>query len=548
MRHQRTVATAPAGASLEPKGRARAARGLRAALTAVVVAVLGMAGGSGAVLAQEPTSFQPQCITATLDNAPHAICNTGAVAGGRITHVRYQKEGTTGSAESSFISFNAAGKVSAVLGVVDRGNRARQRVVSLAAGDVQRLIEAARVAGASHRFGVGQISDRYETLAQIGANREEVARATTAMKADGTVADSGRLLADALRQLTLAQAERHILVLASDGKPEDRAYGREDVIRAARDAKVIVVALAFRDRPDAAGPETGSLRRLAEDTGGLYFDVGSPSGRLDDAAVTRFAQFVGSGGTATFPLARTDPRGRYLVTLEFDSGRSVSGAFFADVPAGAAPPAAPAGQGGSGTQVAQAPAGGPSAGPRTSGGNAPPSGTPGAPAGAQAPPRPPATPPDAPGIMDRSGFDNIVDWLKAEWAARPVVFVAVPAALVLLVAGLVWFQFRRRRSLPVFAWLELIDERRTRVPVTATGVRIGRHSDNDIRFENQSVHRFHAVLSRDVSTGQFVISDVSRELERSNGVLVNGDLVVKAPLANGDTVELGEVRFRFLYA
>lgn len=89
-----------------------------------------------------------------------------------------------------------------MLGVVDRGDRRRQRVVSLASADVQRLIEAARVAGSAHRFGVGQIFDRYETLAQIGANRDEVARATTAMRADGAIGDSGRLLIEAIRQLS----------------------------------------------------------------------------------------------------------------------------------------------------------------------------------------------------------------------------------------------------------------------------------------------------------------------------------------------------------
>lgn len=148
--------------------------------------------------------------------------------------------------------------------------------------------------------------------------------------------------------------------------------------------------------------------------------------------------------------------------------------------------------------------------------------------------------------MDRSALDNITEWFLAEWQARPFVLIGIPLAILLIVAGILWWQLRRRRRLPVFAWLELIDERRTRVPVTATGVRIGRHSDNDIRFENQSVHRFHAVLSRDVGTGQFVISDVSHDNVRSNGVLVNGELVLKSPLADGDTVELGEVKFRFL--
>jgi hypothetical protein len=522
-----------------------------AALALVVAAALALAAAPRAE-AQDLTTFQPRCLVATLDNAPHAICETGAIPGGRITHVRFQKDGSTGTAEANFLSFTTVGKAAAVLAVVDRGNRARQRQVALIGQDLPRIIEAARAAGPNNRFGIGQVSDRFEMLAQIGAARDEVTRVSAAIRADSTVGDAGRLVPDAIRQLTLAQAERFVLLLASDGKTDDRAYGREDVIRAARDAKVIVIALAYRERPDAAGPESGSLRRLAEETGGLYLDVGGANGRLDDASVARIAQFIGSGGTATFPLNRNDPRGRYLITLEFESGRSVSGAFFADVTAAQAQPAQPGAQPG-------APAGGqpgtvrPVQGPQTQGGNAPPAGP--AQPGAGAPARPggstatPTAPPaDAPGLMERSGFDNIRDWIAGEWRDRPTLVIGIPAVLALIVLALVFLQWRRRKRLPVFAWLELADDKRTRVPITSIGVRIGRHSDNDIRFENKSVHRYHAVLGRDVATGQYVVSDVSRDLERSNGVLVNGELVVKAPLANGDVVELGEVKFRFLYA
>jgi hypothetical protein len=499
------------------------------ALAALALGFLALAGAAGA---QDATSFQPRCIVATLDNAPHAICETGAIAGGRVMHVRYQKEGATGVAEANFLSFTSVGKASSVLAVIDRGDRRRQRVVSLASGDAARLIEAARVAGPNNRFGVGQLADRYETLVPIGASRDEVARATTGMRADGAIGDSGRLLIDALRQLTLAQSERLVLLLASDGKPEDRAYGRDDVVKALRDAKVVAVTVAFRERPDAPGPEIAALRRLAEDTGGLFFDVGSQSGRLEDAAVTRFAQFVGSGGTATFPLNRVDPRGRYLLTLEFENGRAVTGAFFADVPAGSGAPASP-------PPAAPAPRAAP--GPATVTNT--PAGTPPPAAGAR--PQPGST--ELPGLMDRSGLDNLADWFSAEWRQRPTLVIGLPAGALLIAAGVAWLAVRRKRRKPILAWLELADQNRTRVPVKATAVRIGRHSENDIRFENRSVHRYHAILTRDLASGRFVISDVSKDLEHSNGVLVNGEMSLKSVLADGDTVELGEVKFRFLY-
>ncbi|UYO51044.1 FHA domain-containing protein [Rhodopseudomonas palustris] len=70
--------------------------------------------------------------------------------------------------------------------------------------------------------------------------------------------------------------------------------------------------------------------------------------------------------------------------------------------------------------------------------------------------------------------------------------------------------------------------------------RIGRNRDNDLVLSNSSVHRSHAVLSRDPA-GRFTIVD----LDTANGVKVNGAPIKSNELNDGDVVELGEVRMRF---
>lgn len=459
-------------------------------------------------VAEDAPSFQPRCVVERVDGQPQATCETGAIPGGRVTHVLFRKEGTTGQAEALYVPFAGSGKVAAVLYVVDRADRRRQRVVGLAGADSARLIEAARVAGPSYRFGIAQISERLEMMAPIGAPRDEILRVAAALKADGVVTDGGRLLGEAIAQLKAIPADRHVLVLASDGKPDDRAYGRDDVVRTARQANVPIVTLGYRERSDAA--ELSTLQRLSEETGGFYVEAPAPTNRIDDASINRFAQFVGSGGTARFPLDRSEPRGRYLVTIEFDDGQSITGSFFADVPLSSS--------GASTAAPSRAGAGEPARGAALS----------------------------DPSWVGAGSFSS---WMTADWRQRSMIFVTV-ALFVTLGAGAaaVFFVARSRSRQPVRAWLELADAARTRIAVVSDSVRIGRHSENEIRLRNQSVHRYHAVLHLDRGTGRFLISDVSHDQPRSNGVVVNGELVRQSELTSGDTIELGEVRMKFIYA
>lgn len=127
--------------------------------------------------------------------------------------------------------------------------------------------------------------------------------------------------------------------------------------------------------------------------------------------------------------------------------------------------------------------------------------------------------------------------------------VATVLVLVLSIGGYIALRLRRASRTRVIAWLDLIEPRGSRLAVLGPSIRIGRHSDNDIRFRDKSVHRFHAMLQRDPASGRFAITDVSRTQPQSNGVMVNGEYIHQpVVLGNGDTVALGDVSFRFVYA
>jgi hypothetical protein len=372
-------------------------------------------------------------------------------------------------------------------------------------------------------------------VAPIGAPRDDLQRAIGAIRADAAVSDTSHAVAEAIRLVAQTPADRHIIVVATDGKPDDKVLGSEDLIRAARAASVVVVGIGYRERT-GDGPELGSLKRLAEETGGFYAEPLLPATRVEDAIVARFAQFAASGGLATFPLDKANPRAKVELTVETEGGRPFVGSYVPDITLQGlrkadVKPQVPQGA----DAQRQAPGPKPAA-------NAPPM------------PIPPATLPAAPqpdpvepGTV-RAMLLDAADYGWAIFAARPLTIIGVTMLVVLIAVGSFGFAVRRARRIKIFAWIELLDPRRTRFPVTTPGVRLGRHSDNDIRFRDKSVHRYHAVLQRDSTTGRYQITDVSRNQARSNGVMVNGEFVHQpVVLENGDTIELGDISFRFVY-
>jgi pSer/pThr/pTyr-binding forkhead associated (FHA) protein len=116
--------------------------------------------------------------------------------------------------------------------------------------------------------------------------------------------------------------------------------------------------------------------------------------------------------------------------------------------------------------------------------------------------------------------------------------------LVIMVA---WRELRpaaveRRRQ----AMLEVLDPGRApvargeRIGVVG-GASVGRAAGNDVRFDEDSVSSRHALIS--VASGRWWLED----LGSTNGTFVNDARVTgRAPLRNGDVVQVGLVSARFL--
>jgi hypothetical protein len=96
---------------------------------------------------------------------------------------------------------------------------------------------------------------------------------------------------------------------------------------------------------------------------------------------------------------------------------------------------------------------------------------------------------------------------------------------------------------PSQAWIEIEGSGAPRHGIGRGVVRIGREGDNDICLAESTVHRYHAAIHR-TEDAEFVITDLSSA--GGNGVAVNGRRVAEALLHDGDTIELGLARLKFI--
>ena len=99
----------------------------------------------------------------------------------------------------------------------------------------------------------------------------------------------------------------------------------------------------------------------------------------------------------------------------------------------------------------------------------------------------------------------------------------------------------KKTEAPPLSWIEMCDAQQTRHPVRITSLKIGRGQHNDLVFRNDSVSGNHCVINCN-REGEWSITD----LNAGNGVVLNGAQVKQSALRHGDTIELGELKMRFL--
>jgi hypothetical protein len=301
--------------------------------------------------------------------------------------------------------------------------------------------------------------------------------------------------------LVAAEADRRFIVVFSDGQAEDTAYYHADVVNAARRSGVSIMSLGF-PRSVARSVALQSLRRLSEETGGLYQEA-DLNGTLPEGFERQLLAGADSGGRVAFALPSPDPDAAPVAELVVRTGTRESRV---EIPIRLPPPKIPT--------PAQA-----TTRPATTSGTIP-----------------------APGVPTSGrGGDR---WL---WYAVP----AALTILILLALATLYLLFRQPGKSPgtrhstapelkPFAYLISQTSHPKRYSITSAIWRIGRSRENELVLDDVSISRRHAEIQRGAD-GTFTILDRGSR----NGIFINGQQMKKRTLLEGDMIEVGDVLLRF---
>ncbi len=278
---------------------------------------------SGAVFAtdNDPRFASASCFS--MLNKDHVLCdyrvsqslqveNVGVRLGGKPVQLKAE----------SFTPYPAENQTTAILFLIDtsdpgRKNTIERRIVS----DLFDILSSPSAKKPHIKYSLSTFDTEIKIQSPFGANYADTLNALANIKADGMATEFYKSILTAIKQLNSIDASRKGLIILSDGKDEDRAYKHEDVLKAAKEANVVIMGLGYAEKKSDY-PYLQTLQRLSDETHGFFVNVSDKSSF--NKIIQEPFSFLEKGGRLTIPSAGY--YGNEILTLELGivGGKSIS--------------------------------------------------------------------------------------------------------------------------------------------------------------------------------------------------------------------------------
>jgi hypothetical protein len=171
-------------------------------------------------------------------------------------------------------AYPAQDQSTALLFLVDSSDPNRKNTVEKkVVGDIFEIFSGFGSPRKPHlKIGLAIFDSNINVISPIGSEDQDSLNALSKIKAEGQATEFYKSILEAINLLSKTDATRKALIIFSDGKDEDRAYKKEDVIREAKKNNVVILGIGYAEKLSDV-PYLQTLKRLSEETYGLYIDA-----------------------------------------------------------------------------------------------------------------------------------------------------------------------------------------------------------------------------------------------------------------------------------
>ena len=208
--------------------------------------------------------------------------------------------------------------VTAILFLIDTSDPGRENVIVENKKDIRKILDSVKE---YHQAGLASFDSTLRIDAPPGSSREQILNSLEKLHATGKTTELYRSVLSAIYVLKKVKADRKIIYLFSDGLAEDKAYYHNDVVKAAREAGVVITSMGYpRSVSQSVGLQT--IRRLSEETGGVFIESDNHFD-ITDSILQNLFNGIDNGGRFDIDISRLftlEPGSDQTVTLDFGTG------------------------------------------------------------------------------------------------------------------------------------------------------------------------------------------------------------------------------------